>query len=84
MSVGQAGFLGHLLADAGLVGEGALGLSHLSLVLLDGLLSLVVSVVESNLQLIDITLQLLLGTLLKIKTGLYGQCPGMVLAEKWK
>merc|ERR1719282_788843 len=55
-SVSEAGLLGHLLADTGLLGQSTLGLSHLSLVPLDGLLGLVVglvSVVKSDLKLVD-------------------------------
>merc|ERR1712112_169817 len=90
-SVSEAGLLGHFLADTGLLGQSTLGLSHLSLVSLDGLLGLVVGlvgVVKSDLKLVDLSLQLLLdsqslslGTLLRLKTGLHGvHCPGMVLA----
>merc|ERR1712112_329914 len=90
-SVSEAGLLGHLLANTGLLGQSTLGLSHLTLVPLDGLLGLVVGlvgVVKSDLKLVDLSLQLLLdsqslslGTLLRLKTGLHGvHCPGMVLA----
>merc|ERR1719443_503377 len=90
-SVSEAGLLGHLLANTGLLGQSTLGLSHLSLVSLDGLLGLIVGlvgVVKSDLELVDLSLQLLLdsqslslGTLLRLKTGLHGvHCPGMVFA----
>merc|ERR1711868_232720 len=90
-SVSEAGLLGHLLANTGLLGQSTLGLSHLTLVPLDGLLGLIVGlvgVVKSDLKLVNLSLQLLLdsqslslGTLLRLKTGLHGvHCPGMVLA----
>merc|ERR550539_1347606 len=62
-ALGQAGLLGHLLADpAGLL-VGALGLPQLALVSLDGLDGLVVGlvgVVQGDLVLVDVGLQLLL------------------------
>merc|ERR1719195_1772962 len=91
-AVSKAGLLSHLLADTGLLGEGALSLPHLALVALDGLLGLVVGlvgVIQSNLQLVDLTLKLLLdpqtlslGALLRLKGGLHGvHGSGMVLAS---
>merc|ERR1719384_2905728 len=92
MSVGQAGLLGHLLADSGGLLVLALGLTELTLVSLDGLESLVVGlvgVVKSDLVLVDVRLQLLLdsqslglGTLLRLQRGLEGlHCTSMVLAS---
>merc|ERR1719195_387337 len=91
-TVSKAGLLSHLLADTGLLGEGALSLPHLALVALDGLLGLVVGLVgmvQGNLQLIDLTLKLLLdpqtlglGALLRLKGSLHGvHGSGMVLAS---
>merc|ERR1740123_1759921 len=81
-ALGQAGLLGHLLADpAGLL-VGALGLPQLALVALDGLDGLVVGlvgVVQGNLVLVDVGLQLLLdpqalglGALLALQGSLEG------------
>merc|ERR550532_2458405 len=91
-AVSEAGLLSHLLPDAGLLGEGALGLPHLTLVSLDGLLGLVVGligVVQGNLQLVDLSLELLLdseslslGALLRLKRSLHGvHGAGVVLAS---
>merc|ERR1719384_839549 len=92
MSVGQAGLLGHLLADSGGLLVLALGLTKLTLVSLDGLESLVVGlvgVVQGNLVLVDVRLKLLLdpqslslGALLRFQGSLEGlHCTSMVLAS---
>merc|ERR1740129_371242 len=62
-AVSEAGLLGHLLPHAASLLVGTLGLTVLALVSLDGLQGLVVglvSVVQSNLELIDVRLELLL------------------------
>merc|ERR1719259_1068288 len=81
-AVSQAGLLRHLLSEAGLLLIGALSLPQLTLVALDRLLRLIVGlvgVIKSNLQLIDVSLQLLLdsksfslGSLLRFQRGLHG------------
>merc|ERR1719384_2420462 len=62
-ALSEAGLLGHLLAEAGGLLVVHLSFPQLALVALDGLQGLVVGlvgVVESNLKLVDVTLQLLL------------------------
>merc|ERR1719367_494059 len=92
--VGKARPLGHLLPEAGGLLVGHLGLPQLGLVPLDALQSLVVGlvgVIESNLELVDVALELLLDPqrlslclLLRLhgrRHGLHGTCvvlPGVV------
>merc|ERR1719474_576187 len=91
-SLGKVSLLGHLLPDTGGLLIGTLSLSDLALVALDGLLGLIVGlvgVVKSNLQLIDVSLQLLLdsqslglGSLFSFKGGLHAlHCTLVVLTS---
>merc|ERR1719330_2139701 len=89
-AISKAGLLSHLLPHTTGLLIGALGLAELSLVPLDGLEGLVVgfvSVVQSNLELVDVRLELLLdpetlglSTLLRLERGLERlHCTSMVL-----
>merc|ERR1719373_844792 len=91
-SVREAGLLGHFLAETAGLLILAFSLTELTLVSLDGLESLIVGlvgVVQSNLEFVDVRLELLLdsqslslGTLLRLKGGLEGlHCTSVVLAS---
>merc|ERR1719384_1402679 len=73
-ALSEAGLLGHLLAETGSLLVVHLGLPQLALVALDGLQGLVVGLVgmvESNLKLVDVTLQILLQIFAAVRTSPY-------------